>query len=556
MKKVIFKELLIADLNNKKAKKITFEPGLNLLTSKLNHMGKSLICKSLYYTLGAEVFFSDAWKPINSIYALKFRVDQKDYKITRYKTFFNIYDQKKKIYVKNVTKELTPILNDIFGMNIMLISRGDEKAYISCPPVFMYYPYYIDQENGWTKETISFERLAQFNKEQRKDALFFHLDCLNNNYATLKLQEEEHSKEILNSEKSRDNIINIISFVEKYMAGFEDATNEGELKNILNENRKKIDLLIKEMDKVRNEIIQTVNNKTNYENEKKIVSKYLDKTLKSPTSLKEVQCPKCETKFTVNFDEEFRKNLIVENVAEEYEELTNKIGSCDRKIEKLNKKYIELRAKLVSLENSLSNDKEAYNNYLKSKSSKLILKENKMKLADLDIVISAMKEELKAIRQSIKKYNDNKVKANNQYNAIIKNLFAQLEVDASQIKSFYGVGDEISVGGAYNSRAIICKYYAFLKTKALINKDKTDFPLVIDSPKGSEQDSENTKLIMNFIINNKLIDNQIIVSTIDGEQFANENINMIKLTNERNQLLNTKEYSDNEIEINKILLDF
>ena len=49
----------------------------------IDHVGKSLICKSLYYTFGAEVFFSDAWKRVNSLYWLIFDIDGKEYKIVR-----------------------------------------------------------------------------------------------------------------------------------------------------------------------------------------------------------------------------------------------------------------------------------------------------------------------------------------------------------------------------------------------------------------------------------------------------------------------------------------
>ena len=78
MSKVVFKELLIVDLGTKTAQLITFTDGKNMLTSHNNHVGKSLICKSLYHVLGAESFFSDTWKRVDSLYFLKFDVDKSD----------------------------------------------------------------------------------------------------------------------------------------------------------------------------------------------------------------------------------------------------------------------------------------------------------------------------------------------------------------------------------------------------------------------------------------------------------------------------------------------
>ena len=90
MNNVIFKELMIDDIETKTARIIKFGENKNLLTSSSNHVGKSLICKSLYYTLGAETFFSDAWKKVNSIYQLSFIVAGELYKVVRKDNIFTI----------------------------------------------------------------------------------------------------------------------------------------------------------------------------------------------------------------------------------------------------------------------------------------------------------------------------------------------------------------------------------------------------------------------------------------------------------------------------------
>ena len=54
MKEVYFKQIMIADLQNKTARVQPFEKGLNVVTSIDNHVGKSSLLKSLYYTFGAK----------------------------------------------------------------------------------------------------------------------------------------------------------------------------------------------------------------------------------------------------------------------------------------------------------------------------------------------------------------------------------------------------------------------------------------------------------------------------------------------------------------------
>ncbi len=61
MKEVCFSRILIADLDKKTAHIENFVKGLNVITSKDNHVGKSSLLKSLYYAMGAEVQFDKTW---------------------------------------------------------------------------------------------------------------------------------------------------------------------------------------------------------------------------------------------------------------------------------------------------------------------------------------------------------------------------------------------------------------------------------------------------------------------------------------------------------------
>lgn len=157
----------------------------------IDHVGKSLICKSLYYTLGAEVFFSDAWKRDNSLYWLIFDIDGKEYKIVRKNFIFTIYEPNGNTVKLFRVKRLTAYLNGLFCLDIKLVAKDENKTIISSAPVFMYLPYYIDQEHGWTPETESFDKLTQFNKQQRKLSLFYHLGCYGEDFVEKSLRAKQ-----------------------------------------------------------------------------------------------------------------------------------------------------------------------------------------------------------------------------------------------------------------------------------------------------------------------------------------------------------------------------
>ena len=79
MKNVYFKSIIIADLQSETARSQTFEKGFNVITSADNHVGKSSLLKSLYYTLGAEVKFDSVWTRQPKLYVLSLDVDGKEY---------------------------------------------------------------------------------------------------------------------------------------------------------------------------------------------------------------------------------------------------------------------------------------------------------------------------------------------------------------------------------------------------------------------------------------------------------------------------------------------
>lgn len=78
MKNVYFKSIIIADLQSETARSQTFEKGFNVITSADNHVGKSSLLKSLYYTLGTEVKFDSVWTRQPKLYVLSLDVDGKN----------------------------------------------------------------------------------------------------------------------------------------------------------------------------------------------------------------------------------------------------------------------------------------------------------------------------------------------------------------------------------------------------------------------------------------------------------------------------------------------
>ena len=71
MSEMYFTKLLVVDVNEKEASYHRFSKGFNVITGRDNHVGKSTILKSLFFALGAEVYYSSKWNKQSKMYVLQ-----------------------------------------------------------------------------------------------------------------------------------------------------------------------------------------------------------------------------------------------------------------------------------------------------------------------------------------------------------------------------------------------------------------------------------------------------------------------------------------------------
>ena len=120
---LIFDSITLVDLTNKEAKKIEFSPGKNMLTSGGNHYGKSVIMKSLYYTLGAEVYFPQPIKSLNYMTILRFMLDGKNYIVGRLNNSFVLFENGKFVKKYNSVSDFGDTLSDMFNFCIEVVGK-------------------------------------------------------------------------------------------------------------------------------------------------------------------------------------------------------------------------------------------------------------------------------------------------------------------------------------------------------------------------------------------------------------------------------------------------
>lgn len=550
---VCFKELFIIDIKNKIANKTVFEEKINVITSKDNHVGKSTILKSLYYTLGAEVRFGDRLNIKELMHILKFSINDKDLYIIRKNNNYLLQDANSKIFISGATS-LSKELAKLFNFEIFL--EDTNKNFVQAPPVFYYLPYYIDQDEGWSPDPISFKNLTQFNKDKRKDAYYFHLGVLDEEYGKSKFskKELESTKKLL--EQKKINILSLLSMIEEHLTAFDNSDNLDELLLRKEEMLDKYKKYNYDSNNIKRKILE-------YREELiKIDStfKNLDNTIKKQEKIKEsinesfeVICPHCNEKYEVNNKKLLKINYDIQDITFNKISLLESKSKIQNQIEKEQQILKSFLEKIQEIEKQQIGINSSFEDILRFKGMQSNKKKLSSDLLDLEEKLSPIIRDLKEVNSKLKKWSTDLKIANELYFDTLREIFIDFNVTevilSDENKSDINMGSVFTGSGSGQVRVNLAKIYSIIKLINSYNmgREYPLLPLIIDSPKSGEQSLSNNQLILDTIINKIDLKNQIIIATIDFysfNDFLESDVNIIELDNPEFNLLDKKTYTD------------
>lgn len=548
------------DIKSKEAKRIKFSSGKNFLTSKSNHLGKSFIMKSIYYSLGAEVFYPATINTKSLITYIDFHIQSENFRVVRYSRYFILYRNGILVDKYNSVGEFGNKISEIFNFDIELVSKNKDEEIVKCPPVFYYLPYYIDQENGWSNNSNSFNSLTQFDKNQREESYFFHFGVYDRKYVSASKDSKfsiKRIEELKNENKKLETVIETLSNgLDKILYSFDEKT----LKISIESRKKEMNELLALIEKTRNQIIMEEDYRLKCQQEKEIISKYLKKnTIKNEPSFDEsVECPHCGYFFSSSIAENVRNEYLKESINSDLLILIDNVKKCESRINKQEEKFISYQRQLKDIENSLLETQETYDSYLKSKVTSKMIQEYSVQSAENIREMTELRNKQKDLKRILGEYRKERNEVVKEYEKTFFDLSEDLDVPKSQIFENVEPGKTISISGAYGPRCKISQMLAFAKTQKEHQPNIISFPFVIDSPNSVEQDSFHIGSILETLLNWSETSNQVIISSIEGIEIAKaiDNINIIELDNEKNHLLSNHLYYELENEINIILSNF
>lgn len=546
---IIFKEIIIINKINHKAKIQTFTNGINIITSDMqdgNYVGKSTLLKSLYHALGADLDFdsSKGWeKDSKYYYVLTFLKDNDQFTVVRKDRSFTFYDENKKIVFSTQNRdELKLFYCDFFKMNVMLKKTDNEYKYETAKPFALFCLSYIGQKHYQGCSFSSFNSMSEYS-DIREDIILSHLGVNDSEMNELEEKNNEYSTLKNSKVQSSDILANMIEKINKNDEINYSVESIEAVKIQLELHENKYRKVIEEIQNLKSKLYELKNTKAlilKYINE---ISNKMKAKSKNESILRKHMCPLCENEIS-NYNEIFFKKVHVDDsLPIQLVDANAELAELERQIALKLQKYEEKVKELEKLEDVLTQK----NKSIESAIASLGLKKYKDSLV---LELGVVHAEIISLENKIIENNDRIKLLNKKITEINKSYENKL----LSMKQKYGITIFDVPNNAKIRNSIKCSDEHVFTTlwicvlnqlKREFNSEGTFFPLVFDNPTDRDFDPHNTEAVLKMIFDEKNEVNQIIVSKLkfDSNEFKEYEINnQINLVNAQYHLLNDEDY--------------
>ena len=497
MSSMFFKNILIADVQKHTARFISFEKGLNVITSSENHVGKSSVIKSLYDTLGAEVHFDARWNKDTKITAVAIDVDGTEYRIVRFIKKFAILKGTELVLLSDsVTKQLAPKLAEIFDFSVYLAEKGGNKKVVQAPPAFTFMPYYIDQDKGWNELYDSFERMDQFAKPERAKSLYFHLGLYTKARIELQAEKDRLKDEIKELQEQEQRLVITVKALTEELNNIIPADNEEELERHLATPKKEIEALVQEIGHVRNKIQELNTVLQQHENQLDIIKQFQQIQIPGEAEKKARHvCPQCGYEFDDELYDLVRSNYNQSNAEYLRAQIELIVSNIRAELKSQEERYVELMAKLKEQEKVYDETQDAYDAYLRHRGLKDTVRKYSLELAENRSKQSDCEDEIKDINKELQKVPDKK-EIEQTYIGFVKQNIIALSAWTQEYDGKIKLLKALNAQGSLLPKIILSQYNALFQTMAGMNSSVIRFPFVVDSPREKESSVSSSKEIL------------------------------------------------------------
>lgn len=548
MKEVYFKSLMIADLQNHTARVQSFEKGLNVVTSADNHVGKSSLLKSLYYTLGAEVDYDSVWDKQSKLYIATLGVGEKEYRVARFLKRFAVFEGEKLLRITDsVTKELAPLLGEIFDFSVYLPRKDTGKVEMA-PPVFTFMPYYIDQDKGWSGLYNSFAAIEQYKSADRIKSLYYHLNIYTKGTVELMAERDCLKEHLETLEIESDRLNTILTALREETDNLPPADTVSELEAHLEAAKKRIEQLVRQIGATRNEIQGLETALRQHQYNLRVITEYVsikDMVSEEDTHKRHI-CPNCGYVFDEEIFNLVRANYGIMNEDYMCQQIQLLIDSVSDKLGLAKERYVSLSRQMQEEESAFQVEQDEFDIYIRQRGLTASVRRFQKQLDEVVVETREINQHIKEISKELRNL-PNREEVEEKYIECVRLNIMTLDAWDPAYDGTIRLLKPIKAQGTLENKIILAQFVALFQTMEYFKTGATRFSFVVDSPRAKEASIASSKDILKMIAQMKMLP-QIILATIDYSEYESEieaPANVIVLT-EKRKLLNSNDFAKNQ----------
>lgn len=548
--KMIFKELYLFSPQEKKAKRVEFADGLNIITSSQEdgtNRGKSVVMRSLYHALGAESLFEGKWNKREKVYILRFEVDGRNYYIYRSDSLYKIFDGNKQLLsLTNHSSKLAEELKKITGFAVMLPNKTTDKLEIT-PPVYNYLPYFLDQDKHFGSNFASFANLTQYSG-YKENVLFYHFGVYDDEYFSVVRRKEKCEEKINTITKRKELVGALIEDVDEKIGGNAYSSDMKSLEQDVARYKREYSDTIKKLNKTKKSLIGLRNSLFELKESLKETISFENKNNKEIKSLHSHICPECGSKIDDVISIKSRKYNLSDDIIIIKNDIQVSILEVESKITDEEEKYKVYLKELEDYEKRMSLSNEQMDDVLRYKGFCEIREKYVSEDSELEKNLLVANAEKKEITKAIKEHAAKKQNVELKYEIALNNAKVKFNLAEIPSERFKKISYNFNASGSDTDIATLIWYFTLIRLRNEFNKDAIQYPLVLDSPCNTEMDDKKKSELLDYLFENVGLSAQVIISGIGLEQRVPDGIKakITRLENEKYMLLSAEEYQKYE----------
>lgn len=513
-----------------------------------NGSGKSAVMKSLYEALGAQPHkIVPQWREANVVSLLEFSVDTRTFYALRAYGTFGIFDSDQNLLIRTqaITSELGPFLARL--MNFRLVMKNKKDQTLTPPPSYIFAPFYMDQDRSWSKVWDSFSDL--FLPRSANTLAEYHSGTKGNAYyeAQAKIDDLRKIDQDISATKRalEDAILQIEEISPDVGVQFDIELFAAERDRLLIDSN----ALMEEQRLYRIEFSDLSEERHIWNEQAELISASLSEMsddLAIATVLPvDVECPTCGHHHSNSIAAQFQIVEHKDSLLFSLSTAREKLKSLDQRISTLRDhiSHLQASARRVAATLDISRNDIRFEDVVAAAGRNEALRVLRSKLGSTDLSLADIQRQIagqEVVRRS----------ATDRRRALAIREFFNQKMAAFSAKLDVQIEDRRRVAlhssgrarGSEGARELVAYYYAFLHTAREFSSS-IYCPVVVDAPNQQGQDAQHLPRVLQFLIEERPAEAQLIVAVEDAEPIRNNpDVEIIKVGVSSRQVLDPAQY--------------